>query len=73
VDALHIKASDILEVHNAARSRAFSVFLVDLPDDLRRTGTNRKCTEKDLEVIFCLFVEFDCNVKFNCYLIENEK
>ncbi len=52
VDSLHIKASDILEVHNAARTRAFSVFLVDLPDDLRRAGTNRKCTEKDLEVIF---------------------
>lgn len=52
VDALHVKVSDILDIYNAARSRAFAVFLIDLPEVQNRTGTNRKCTDKDVEVIF---------------------
>ncbi|KAI9554282.1 hypothetical protein GHT06_019554 [Daphnia sinensis] len=49
VDALHVKVSDILDINNAARSRAFAVFLIDLPEVPNRTGTNRKCTDKDVE------------------------
>lgn len=49
VDALHVKVSDILDIYNAARSRAFAVFLIDLPEVQNRTGTNRKCTDKDVE------------------------
>ena len=49
VDALHVKISEILDVHSTAKSRAFAVYLVDLPDN-PRAGTTRKCTEKDLEV-----------------------
>lgn len=51
VDALHVKMSDISDIYNAARCRAFAVFLVDLPEVPIRTGTNRKCTDKDIEVI----------------------
>lgn len=49
VDALHAKISEIQDIHITARSRAFAVFLVDLPDN-SRSGSTRKCTEKDLEV-----------------------
>lgn len=50
VDALHVKVSEIMDIYSTARSRAFAVYLVDLPD-IPRVGTTRKCTEKDLEVI----------------------
>ncbi|XP_057375414.1 uncharacterized protein LOC130696351 isoform X2 [Daphnia carinata] len=49
VDALHVKVSDIFDVYDAARSRTFAVFLIDLPEVPNRTGTNRKCTDKDVE------------------------
>jgi len=50
VDALHIKAREVLDVANIARSRAFAVFLVDLSDKGTITDTKRKCSEKEVEV-----------------------
>lgn len=50
VDALHLRASEVVEVASTARGRAFSVFLVDLPDRGIAGTTTRKCSEKDIEV-----------------------
>lgn len=49
IDAPHIKITEISDVQSAARSRAFAVFLVDLPDE-GRPGVTRKCTKEDYEV-----------------------
>ena len=50
VDALHVRASEVVEVASTARGRAFSVFLIDLPDRGTPGTTSRKCSEQDIEV-----------------------
>lgn len=49
VDALHAKSEEVMDVVIAAKSRAFAVFLADLPAKEFTTST-RKCTEQDLQV-----------------------
>lgn len=57
VDALCIKVTDVLDIYNTARSRAFAVFLVDLTDN-SRPATTRKCSEKDIEVCLAMIRSF---------------
>ena len=50
VDALHIKASEVFDVANLAHSRAFTVYLIDLPEKEIVTATTRKCSDGEVEV-----------------------
>lgn len=49
VDALHLKASEILEVSVSAKERGFATFLVELEQSNYASST-RKCSDDDLEV-----------------------
>lgn len=73
VDALHLLTNEVVEVVAIARSRAFSVFLVDLPDRGVPGSTARKCSENDIEVrptmIVLLLLSTSSNGNF---IIENE-
>ncbi len=52
VDALHARSNEVVEVASTARGRAFSVFLVDLPERMSTGTTTRKCSDSDIEVYF---------------------
>jgi len=49
VDALYIKASEVLDVANLAHSRFFTVYLIDLPEKDTITETTRKCSDQEME------------------------